>query len=114
MLEGWRAPLWLARESIRPLGFIATAFLLSILFAAAPAYAQTAHYGSGPPPGTDPFCGVSISAASWDVTKDAESATSDHLLAAMYTQGKKVSARLVLFTDTQAFAVHVMPLMTFK
>jgi hypothetical protein len=91
------------------------ALLMGIVTAkATPAYAQTVHYGDGPPPGTDPFCGISISVASWDVKKNAESATSDRLLAAMYTQGKKLSGRLVLFTDTQALSVNVPPLMTFK
>lgn len=114
MFDRWRALLWHACEFVCPTRAVAAVLLSSIVFAAAPAYAQTVHYGEGPPPGTDPFCGISISVASWDVKKNAESATSDRLLAAMYTQGKKLAGRLVLFTDTQALSVNVPPLMTFK
>ncbi|HEY1680181.1 MAG TPA: energy transducer TonB [Candidatus Tumulicola sp.] len=113
MFERWRALLWRGCESIRPIGVVAT-LLFASSFAASPAYAQSVHYGDGPPPGVDPFCGVSLSMAGWDVKSNAESATSDRLLATLFTQGKKLSARLVLMTATEAFSVHVLPLMTFK
>jgi hypothetical protein len=114
MFERWRAPLWHACESIYSVGIVAAAFLLSILIAPARVDAQTLLNWDGPPPGTDPFCGVSLTMTGWDVKKNAESAVSDRLLATLYTQGKKLSAHLVLITATEALSVHVLPLMTFK
>jgi hypothetical protein len=114
MFERWRAPLWHACESICRIAVVAAVVLSSTLFVVAPAYAQTAESGVGPPPGVDPFCDVQVEMAGWDVQKNAENATSDRYVAALYTLGKKLAARLVLVTANEAFSVRVPSLVTFK
>jgi hypothetical protein len=114
MFEMRRAPLRHAGESIGLTTVVAAALLSSVLLAGAPAYAQTAVFGDPPPFGVDPFCGVSLSIAGWDVKTNAESAMSDHVLAKLVTSGKKLSAQLVLMSPTEAFSVRVPPLPTYK
>ncbi|MEO7203155.1 MAG: hypothetical protein ABI431_09540 [Candidatus Tumulicola sp.] len=114
MFELRRAALRHAGGSIGIAGVVAAALLSSVLLAGAPASAQTAVFGDPPPFGIDPFCGVQLSIAGWDVRKNAESAMSDHLLAKLTTSGKNLSAQMVLMSPTEAFSVRVPPLPTSK
>jgi hypothetical protein len=72
-----------------------------------PAAANPIDDGPGPPTGVDPFCGAQLSVAQWDFAKNAEAASSDRLIVAMFAGGKKISATLVLVSERYTLSVDV-------